>query len=115
MDDTYDKQPGQAHRSRPNLARRLSVALIILGAISCVIGVVLIPLPDNSASFGWFAYAPLNDTVFVPPSGILTPRSKLGILWALIGVALLAFGSGWAFGLRQTVPRRRVPNEGSGS
>jgi drug/metabolite transporter (DMT)-like permease len=111
MDDIV---PGQAHGSRPNLARRLSVALIILGAISCVIGVVLILLPDNSASFGWFAYAPLNDTVFVPPSGILTPRSQLGILWALIGVALLAFGSGWAFGLRQPAPRRRVPDEGSG-
>lgn len=70
--------------------RRSAIALILAGVAAVAGAIVLIlalltPLPP-SASFGWFAYAPLSDTVFLPSDVIALPT------WALVGVGLLVVG-----------------------
>ncbi|MFE6968641.1 hypothetical protein [Isoptericola sp. NPDC057653] len=47
--------------------------------------------PVGYASFGWFAYAPLSDTVFVPGS------SRLMGMWVLFGLGALLTGLGGGF------------------
>jgi heme/copper-type cytochrome/quinol oxidase subunit 1 len=50
-----------------------------------------------ATSFGWFAYAPLSDTVFTPgPS----PAFVVGVALTVVGAALGAFGAGVLVGRR---------------
>lgn len=65
---------------------------MVVGGVAAVAGaailaraLLLIPV-SPSASFGWFAYAPLSDAVFVPSGVIALPT------WALAGVGLLVAG-----------------------
>ncbi|TFD09699.1 hypothetical protein E3T35_14590 [Cryobacterium sp. TMT1-2-2] len=95
-----EEQAGQGASSRSGLARLVSVSMVVLGAMAVVIGLVLLVLPSGQASFGWFAHAPLSDTTFFPPSGLLSPRNQLGIGVFTIGLAVLAFGAGWMLGSR---------------
>ncbi|TFB87262.1 hypothetical protein E3O44_09050 [Cryobacterium algoricola] len=70
--------------------------------MAALIGIVLLLLPGNQASFGWFAYAPLSDSTFLPPGGLLSPHSQIGIVVLIVGLVVLAFGAGWMLGLRHT-------------
>jgi len=72
--------------------------MVVLGAVAAVIGLVLLLLPSGQASFGWFAYAPLSDTTFFPPGGLLSPQSQIGMVLIIVGLVLLAFGAGWFSG-----------------
>lgn len=108
-----EMQAGQGRGFRSGLSRWVSVSIVILGSVTAVIGLVLFLLPSGSASFGWFAYAPLSNTAFFPSGVLLTPRSQIGIVLLVIGLALLAFGAGWALGQRQAAGQRRLPDPGS--
>ncbi|TFD65426.1 hypothetical protein [Cryobacterium ruanii] len=108
-----EMQPGQGRGSRSGLSRWVSVFIVILGAVTAVVGLVLVLLPIGSASFGWFAFAPLSNTAFFPSGVLLAPRSQIGIVLLIIGFALLAFGAGWALGQHQGVGQRRLPDSGS--
>jgi heme/copper-type cytochrome/quinol oxidase subunit 1 len=87
--------------------------MVVLGAVAVVIGLVLLLLPSDQASFGWFAYAPLSGTTFFPPGGLLSPRSQIGMVLFVVGLVLLAFGAGWMLGQRQAASQRRLPDPGS--
>ena len=52
------------------------------------------------AVFGWFAYAPLADTAFVPP--FMTWEFVVGAVIAAIGLALVAGWVGYRIGRRAT-------------
>ena len=86
--------------------------MVVLGAVTALVGLVLFLLPGGSASFGWFAYAPLSNTTFLPSGVLLTPQSQIGIVLLIIGLALLAFGAGWVLGQRQAAGQRRLPGPG---
>ena len=86
--------------------------MVVLGAVAAGIGLVLLLLPSGQASFGWFAYAPLNDTTFFPPGGLSSPHSQIGIGVFTIGLAMLAFGAGWMLGHHQDTSQRRAPDPG---
>ncbi|MFF2453262.1 hypothetical protein [Isoptericola sp. NPDC058082] len=47
--------------------------------------------PVGYASFGWFAYAPLSDTAFVPGT------SRWVLMWVLFGLGALLVGLGAGF------------------
>ncbi|PZP36170.1 MAG: cytochrome c oxidase subunit I [Kocuria rhizophila] len=59
----------------------LAFWFFLFGSLVAMAGFVT---PQGAASFGWFAYAPLNDTTFSPGVG--------GDLW-LFGLALQGFGT----------------------
>ena len=87
--------------------------MVVLGAVAAVIGLVLLLLPSGQASFGWFAYAPLSNSAFIPPGVLLSPHSQIGIVLFVIGLAMLAFSAGWMLGHRQAARQQRLPDPGS--
>jgi heme/copper-type cytochrome/quinol oxidase subunit 1 len=87
--------------------------MVVLGTVAAVIGLMLLLLPNGQASFGWFAYAPLSNTVFSPIGLQLSPRSEIGAFLFIVGLAVLAFGAGWMLGHRQAARQRRQPDPGS--
>lgn len=72
--------------------------LLVLGLAGMVVGVILLTRPGPPATFGWTAYAPLTNTVFVPP--FVTPSLVFGVLLAALGIALAAGWAGFALGRR---------------
>lgn len=67
-------------------------------------GLVLIFTPVSSASFGWFAYVPGSTEVFAPTATLLAPLHQTGLVIGVIGLVLVAFGTGWWCGLRRGRP-----------
>ncbi|MDY7541745.1 MULTISPECIES: hypothetical protein [unclassified Cryobacterium] len=100
-----EREAGHGGGSHSHPSRRVSVFLVILGAVAAAIGLVLLLLPSNQASFGWYAYAPLGDSTFFPPAGLLSPQSQIGMVVFIVGLVALAFGAGWMLGLRNAASR----------
>ncbi|MBP2374961.1 hypothetical protein [Paeniglutamicibacter psychrophenolicus] len=85
MDDTTPRpqKPARAPRTRlPALAGILAALFLLAGILVFALG------PREDASFGWFSYAPLSDTVFVPGMHFLTTAQILG--WLLLALAACA-------------------------
>jgi heme/copper-type cytochrome/quinol oxidase subunit 1 len=81
------------------MARRVLFAAVplLLGAALLIAGIVL--WFRTSASFGWFAYAPLSDQTFVAA----TPGPGwLSLALAIVGTALLAGWTGLLLGRRRS-------------
>lgn len=85
-------------------ARRLpgwfGKAVPVLATLALLVGIVLMLLPAEQISAGWFAYAPLPQTIFVPDAGLLSPRRLFGAVLAALGGLTLAFCAGWAIAQR---------------
>ncbi|TFC83811.1 hypothetical protein E3T28_04960 [Cryobacterium sinapicolor] len=108
-----EMQAGQGGVFNSNLWRRVSVSMVVLGTVAAVIGLVLLLVPSDQASFGWFAYAPLSNTTFSPIGLQLSPRSQIGIALFIVGLAVLSFGAGSMLGQRQAASQRRLLDPGS--
>lgn len=94
--------PHENAESRSNPAPWLRRAGLALAGIAVLIGIILMLLPAEQRTVGWFAYQPLSHTTFVPDAGIvLSPRSILGIVLAALGALVLAFYAGWLLALRR--------------
>ncbi|TFB54221.1 hypothetical protein [Cryobacterium sp. Sr3] len=105
-------QAGYGGVFNSNLWRRVSVSMVALGTVAAVIGLVLLLVPSDQASFGWFAYAPLSNTTFSPIGLQLSPRSQVGIALFIVGLAVLAFGAGWMLGQRQAASPATIARSG---
>lgn len=102
-DDRAEDQPAGGRNSGPSSpGTRLARVAVPLAALALMLaGVVLLSVPAQQESFGWFAYAPLSQQTFVPPGMLIMDPGK----WAgaaLIGVGMLAltFWSGFRAGRR---------------
>ena len=85
--------------------RRRSVALIA-GVLLTVAGVVIVLVSlvgsTATASFGWFAYAPLANAVFVPGDLLMLSRiTLLGVVLLLVGLLAVSFLVGLHVGSRR--------------
>jgi heme/copper-type cytochrome/quinol oxidase subunit 1 len=100
-------EAGQGDAPESNRSHRVSAWMVGLGAVAAVIGLVLLLLPSNHASVGWYAYAPLSDSTFFPPVGLLSPQSQIGMVVFIVGLVVLAFGAGWMLGKHQAAGRSR--------
>ncbi|MGL4240313.1 MAG: hypothetical protein ACRCTI_04290 [Beijerinckiaceae bacterium] len=81
---------------RPATATIIEVALLVVGGGLVTLGTALVVADaySTTASFGWFADAPLSDQVFVPNAGAgIEPGLGLGVVGIASGVAMIA---GWA-------------------
>lgn len=78
----------------PVLAAGLAALLLLAGIMVFWLG------PSEESSFGWFAYAPLSGTTFVPGMHVLSSAHIIG--WVLIALAACsaAFGAGLMMGRR---------------
>ena len=78
---------------------RLWSAVGIAGAIVALVGMIALLIPAPAATFGWVAYQPLAETVFLPPA-LLTPTTIWGALAITVGLIVVAFSAGFLVGRR---------------
>jgi heme/copper-type cytochrome/quinol oxidase subunit 1 len=56
-------------QSTPQPARSVSAVVVpLLGLLAVIVGLI-VAWTNQNTNFGWFAYAPLSDTVFVGNGG----------------------------------------------
>lgn len=81
------------------------IVALVLSALLVVAGLLLIvAAPQASASFGWFAYQPLSESVFIPGGFIvLTQPVIIGAAVGVLGLVGLGVVLGFVLGRR---PRR---------
>ena len=104
-----ESQIGHGGGPASHSSRRAGVLMVALGAVAAATGLVLFLLPGDQASFGWYAYAPLSDSTFIPPDG-LSPRNQIGVVVFVVGLVVLAFGAGWMLGHSRAASQRPLPD-----
>ena len=77
-----------------------SALLIVAGAA------IVVTAPEPPEGLGWFAYAPLSDEVYEPPTPLLLPvvlsgRELFGVVAVVIGLLLASLAAGIRLGQRQ--------------
>ncbi|MFI2105054.1 hypothetical protein ACH436_17305 [Isoptericola sp. NPDC019693] len=87
MSDVGTPTPGAGDPRR----RRGTWAAVLSMVVGAGMVVWVLTRPVGYASAGWFAYAPLSDTLFVPGS------SRLVVMQVLFGVGALLVGLGAGF------------------
>ena len=102
-----EQSASQTPRPRTRLSRSAHFGVVAVGIVAVVVGVVLFFLPVNPPTIGWFAYQPLSATTFVPFGSFLTPLQQTATVVGGLGMLLLAFAAGWAFGRREAVTTQR--------
>jgi len=84
---TTPRYRGVVRRLLPTWTHRLLLA----GAVVLVVGVVLLVTAPHP-SFGWFAYAPLAKTAFLPD--VHPWQERTGQVLVLVGAVVVAFTVG---------------------
>jgi heme/copper-type cytochrome/quinol oxidase subunit 1 len=94
--------------------RRLVTTVLVplLAAAVMAAGLVaIVASTPQSASFGWFAYAPLSATVFSPTGAIVIGWGSIaGAAAVALGLAALAFWAGFTLATARTRRPPRGPN-----
>lgn len=98
-----EKSGSYAPHPRSRLSKRVHAGLFLVGIATLVIGFVLLMVPTRPPTIGWFAYQPLSETTFLPTAAVLEPLKVAGTVVGTIGLLVLAFAGGWAFGRREAV------------
>ena len=76
------------------------IAWACIGIVVTLAGTILMLMSEGTASFGWFAYAPLSEDSYAPFLPFFTVQEKIGLGTGIIGITILVFCGGWAFGRR---------------
>lgn len=77
-----------------------AVVVPLLGLIAVIVGVV-VAWNNQSTDFGWFAYAPLSETVFIGNGAAMVSQgTQLGLAVTVLGLLVLAFWAGLRIGRR---------------
>ncbi|MFK0039619.1 hypothetical protein ACIQTW_07230 [Paenarthrobacter sp. NPDC090517] len=92
---------GEQHTPQPS--RRVSAVVVpLLGLIAVIVGLI-VAWTNQSTSFGWFAYAPLSETVFIGNGGAMVSQgTQIGLAVTVVGLLVLAFRAGLAIGRRRS-------------
>ena len=71
-----------------------------IGGVAVAVGIgLLVWSAAHPVSYGWFAYAPLSDTVFTPQTGFWASRWGIGACG--LGALVFAFWVGFLVGRRR--------------
>jgi heme/copper-type cytochrome/quinol oxidase subunit 1 len=86
-------------QNTPQPARKVAAVVVpLLGLIAVIVGVI-VAWPNQQQQVGWFAYAPLSDTMFMGDNGSFVSRkTQLGVCIAGVGLLVLAFWAGLRIG-----------------
>ena len=83
------------------VAAAAAIAAIVAGVV------VMVASTPQSASFGWFAYAPLSSMVFSPAGTVVIGWGTIsGAAVVVLGIACLAFWAGWMLARSRTASGR---------
>ena len=87
-------------------ARAWAAFLPVAGLVAVLVG-CFVAWSNATTSFGWFAYAPLSDQLFVG-SGVafVSQGTQIGLVVAVAGLLILAFWAGYTIG-RRASPKNR--------
>lgn len=93
----------------PKPIRFRAAILPAVGLVAVLVGVVIAWSNDTaSASFGWFAYAPLSEQIFMGDGvAFVSQGMQVGLTIAVLGLLVLAFWAGYRIG-RQPEPEKRL-------
>lgn len=84
---------------RKTKSARVSAAILPVAGLVAVLVGCLVAWSNAGASFGWFAYAPLNDQLFLGNGmAFVTQGTQIGLAVAVIGLLVLAFWAGYRIG-----------------
>lgn len=78
-----------------------------------VIGIVVAATTPREVSFGWFAYAPLSETMFSPGTMVVIPGLATAAALIVLGLLVLAFCAGWAVARRHPQTASGAPSQGA--
>ncbi|VXC57702.1 conserved hypothetical protein [Arthrobacter sp. 9V] len=91
--------PGEHNQPTPGRKVR-AVVVPLLGLIAVLVGVI-VAWTNLQTNVGWFAYAPLSDTMFMGDNGsFVSKETQLGVGLAVLGLLVLAFWAGLRIGQR---------------
>lgn len=85
----------------PRKTPRWVLVLVALSVLTVLGGALTVLLNSSEATFGWFAYAPMNGETF-PGMTVLSQQAVTGWVGVGIGAVLFAFCAGWFMGRRNT-------------
>ncbi|UKA49164.1 hypothetical protein LFT48_17250 [Arthrobacter sp. FW305-123] len=89
------------HNTPQPAPKAAAVVVPLLGLIAVIVGVI-VAWTNQSASFGWFAYAPLSDKVFLADGAAMVSQgTQIGLAVTVLGLLVLAFWAGLAMGRRR--------------
>ncbi|WP_133962905.1 hypothetical protein [Rathayibacter sp. PhB151] len=83
------------------------------GVLLVVIGIVVAATTPREVSFGWFAYAPLSETMFSPGTMVVIPGLATAAALIVLGLLVLAFCAGWAVARRHPQTASGAPSQGA--
>ncbi len=97
MDADQERTPG-----RVDWARVAGILIPVTAILIVILGTAIILVAGSEASFGWFAYAPLSNTTFLPEGIVyLGASSRVGMALCGVGLVVLAFWMGYRTGRRR--------------
>ncbi|MFK0007904.1 hypothetical protein ACIQTZ_12705 [Paenarthrobacter sp. NPDC090520] len=92
----------RGEHNSPQPARKVRAVVVPLLALIAVIAGLIAAWNGKDEPMGWFAYAPLSDTVFQPSGGAFVSQgTQIGLLIAVLGLLSLTFWSGFTLGRRR--------------
>lgn len=100
------EQNTSSEAQTPKPERFRAFILPAVGLVAVLAGVV-IAKSNETASFGWFAYAPLSNQTFAGGgAAFVSQGTQVGLTIAVLGLLLLAFWAGYRIGRR---PKPELP------
>ncbi len=97
MDADQEPAPG-----RVDWGRVAGILIPVTAILMVLLGTAIILVAGSEASFGWFAYAPLSNTTFLPEGMVyLGASSRAGMGLCGAGLVVLAFWTGYRTGRRR--------------
>jgi heme/copper-type cytochrome/quinol oxidase subunit 1 len=93
-------------RKRPKRARLFAAIPPAVGVVAVLVGCFIAWSNANTATIGWFAYAPLSNEVFTGNGvAFVSQGTQIGLAIAFGGLLVLAFWAGYRIG-RRANPKR---------
>ncbi|MFJ4262729.1 hypothetical protein ACIPY0_14300 [Paenarthrobacter nicotinovorans] len=87
----------------PQPARKASAVVVpLLGLVAVVVGLI-VAWNSQSTDFGFVAYAPLSDVLFLGQGVTMVSQgTQIGLTVTVLGLLVLAFWAGLAVGRRRS-------------
>ncbi|MFE7504196.1 hypothetical protein [Promicromonospora sp. NPDC057488] len=98
----------------PRPACTANLVLAALGLVGLVLLGAAVWVSSRPITYGWFAYAPLSDSTYVPAPAFVPGGPGLPVLLATGGALALGAVAGYVVGRRGRLAASRVADDGAG-